>query len=85
MNAAKDRKTNDMRAYLEGTERQALINNLRYTEDMSIKVSPPMIRDIAAFAEKHGVNKSEVIRACVNESLETLDKRLTRAKRNLAR
>ena len=84
MNAAKDRKTNDMRAYLDGPERQALINNLRYSEDISIKVSPPMIRDIAAFAKKHGVNKSEVIRACVNEALPKLDRELTRKARDLS-
>ena len=85
MNAAKDRKTTDMRAYLEGPERHALLNSLRYTEDMSIKVSPSMMRHITSFAKRHGVNKSEVIRACVNESLETLDKKLTRKARNLAR
>ena len=85
MNAAKDRKTTDMRAYLEGADRRALLNSLRYTEDMSIKVSPSMMRHIADFAKKHGVNKSEVIRACVNESLDTLDKKLTRKARNLAR
>ena len=41
MNAAKDRKTTEHARLPRGyPERHALLNSLRYTEDMSIKVSP---------------------------------------------
>ena len=78
MNAAKDRKTKNMRGYLDGNTRQSFLENARYTEDMSIKISPAMLHDMKIFAERHGVNLSQVFRACVNEALPRLDAELTR-------
>lgn len=85
MNAAKDRKATSIHAYLDGRDRQALLENARYTEDMSIKIAPAMLQDIKTFAERHGVNLSQVLRACVNEALPRLDAELTRKARDLSR
>ena len=84
MNAAKDRKTDDIRAYLDRSQRDALTSQARFTEILNVPVTPTMRSDIEYFSEKHGVSKAQAVRMMVHRSMANLDKELTRKARDLS-
>ena len=61
MNAAKDRKTDDIRAYIDISQREAITSQARFTETLNVTVTPAMRSDIERFSEKHGVNKAQAV------------------------
>ena len=85
MNAAKDRTTRNILGYIEGAGRATHISRSRFTKELTIKVTPEMCDEIDLFANRHGVNRSEAVRAMIQRSMADLDKELTRKARNLAR
>ena len=82
---ARDRKPTDIAAYLETKDRSAHIARTRFTEAITIKVSPLMRNAIKAFGEKHGLSMSEVFRTVLDRDLVRLDKELTRKEKDLSR
>ena len=84
MNAAKDRKTDDIRAYLDSSQREVVTSQARFTEVLNVTVTPAMRSDIERFSEKHGVNKAQAVRMMIHRSMANLDKELTRKARDLS-
>ena len=85
MNAAKERKTTNPRAYSSPNDYHAMTATQRFTEKVNLTITPAMRADIENFSQKHGLNLSESIRRMIIRSIGELDKELTQKARALAR
>ena len=85
MNAAKDRRSPSILAYLEGSDRSAHIARTRFNENLTITVSADMKNAVERFAQKHRINRSEAVRALITEALPRLDSELDRKAKHLGR
>ena len=85
MNVAKDGRSQNILGYLEGKDRATHVARNRFNTEITVKMTPEMKREVQFFAEKHGINRSEAVRAMIQRAITALDRELTQKRKNLAR